>query len=315
MTAAAGLERRDSKRLSPAADEIILVSCIRNEAVRLPYFLHYYRQLGVDRFLVIDNASNDGSQEFLIGQPDTHVFLAAGSYAESECGVAWINQLLQLYATERWVVVADADELLVYPDSERIGLRRLSRYLEQRGEQAMMTFLLDMYGAGPHWLAEYKRGASFLDACPCFDATGYEFPEAGPFGHIPLRGGVRKRLFFDRPGLRGKPPFLPKVPLVRWRDGLHFEASTHRLAAVEMAEITGALLHFKLFSDFAPRVRDEVQRREHWDGAAQYEAYGLALDAAPSLDPIYEGTMAYRGSLQLFELGLLRRPADYLDTA
>lgn len=280
----------------------------------MPYFLQYYRQLGVDRFLVIDNASSDGSQEFLTVQPDVHVFFTAESYAGSRCGIAWTNQLLRRYAIDRWVIVADADELLVYPDCERIGLRRLTRYLDQRGEQAMMTFMLDMYGDGPHGLAEYPRGTPFLDASPYFDVDGYEFPATGPFRHIPVRGGARQRLFFKRGDLRGKPPFLPKVPLVRWRDDLEFEASTHRLAAVRMAEITGALLHFKLFSDFAPRVQQEIQRREHWDNAAQYEAYGLALEADLCANPIYEGTATYRDSLHLVELGLLRRPEDYAET-
>lgn len=78
----ANLEKRDDRSLSPKPDEILLFSCVRNERARLPYFIQYYRALGVERFLFIDNASNDGSLEFLLAQPNTHVFYTGGSYAK-----------------------------------------------------------------------------------------------------------------------------------------------------------------------------------------------------------------------------------------
>ena len=33
----------------------ILFSTVRNEAVRLPYFLDYYRRLGIVHFLIVEN--------------------------------------------------------------------------------------------------------------------------------------------------------------------------------------------------------------------------------------------------------------------
>ena len=41
-------------------NDILLFCTMRNEDVRLPYFLRYYRDLGVDHFLFVDNASDDG---------------------------------------------------------------------------------------------------------------------------------------------------------------------------------------------------------------------------------------------------------------
>lgn len=38
-----------------APDHILLFSTLRNERVRLPYFLRYYRSLGVNHFLIVDN--------------------------------------------------------------------------------------------------------------------------------------------------------------------------------------------------------------------------------------------------------------------
>ena len=72
-----------------------------------------------------------------------------------------------------------------------------------------------------------------------------------------------------------------------------------------LAATTGVLLHFKLFDDFAARCEVEVARAEHWDGAAQYEAYANRLAADPNLSAMYDGSVRYRGSRQLVELGLM----------
>ena len=41
-----------TRQIAPA--DILLFSTIRNEKVRLPYFLAYYRRLGVTHFLIVD---------------------------------------------------------------------------------------------------------------------------------------------------------------------------------------------------------------------------------------------------------------------
>lgn len=50
--------------------EILLFSKCRNESLRLPAFLRHYRNLGVNRFFIVDNESTDGSTEYLVTQPD-----------------------------------------------------------------------------------------------------------------------------------------------------------------------------------------------------------------------------------------------------
>ena len=50
--------------------DILLFSTQRNEKVRLPYFLEYYRRLGVNHFFFVDNDSTDGAYEYLAEQPD-----------------------------------------------------------------------------------------------------------------------------------------------------------------------------------------------------------------------------------------------------
>ena len=126
----AHLTRLDARPIPIRPDEIRCFATIRNEALRLPYFLDYHRGLGVDRFFVVDNASEDGSSEYLLSQDDVHVFFTDDSYAASQCGVGWLNELLNTHAVGQWALTLDADELLVYPLSERVGVHRLTSFLD-----------------------------------------------------------------------------------------------------------------------------------------------------------------------------------------
>ena len=48
-------------------NDVLLVCTMRNEKIRLPYFLEYYRALGINHFLFVDNGSDDGSADYLRG--------------------------------------------------------------------------------------------------------------------------------------------------------------------------------------------------------------------------------------------------------
>jgi hypothetical protein len=301
-----GLVRLDQNPFDARPGDILAFSCMRNEILRLPYFLDYYRKLGVSRFVVVDNDSTDGTRRFLLSQQDVHLFHTEGSYSGSYYGVDWLNLLLGRFGRDHWVVVVDADELLIYPNSETVVLLDLVRRLETGGFDAMLTFLLDMYASGPIREAHYSPGAPFLERCPYFDSDSYTLGGEGMRAKVPATGGVRQRLFWkvgrER---RGKPPYLPKIPLVKWSSGLKYSASTHVIKDLRLAPFTGVLLHFKLFSDFVERTMIEVKRREHWDDAAQYEVYAEGLAAYPDLDPMYEGSVRFLNSRQLVEMGLL----------
>ncbi len=303
--------RIDEAPISPEPGEILLFGCVRDEALRLPYFLDYYRGLGVSRFFLIDNGSSDGTSELLRRQPDVHLYWTGDSYAESHCGVHWLNALLERYGPGHWVLVVDVDELLVYPRCEERDLPTWITELEARGADAFLTFLLDMYADCPLRSAHYSAGAPFLETCGFFDSSSYTLGDKGIRALIPATGGVRRRVFWAPGKVRlGNPPYLPKVPLVRWRRGLRYLASTHLIDGVTLASATGALLHFKLFADFIVRTRLEVDRGEHWDGAAQYSAYAATIAENPDLDPTYEGSLRYEGSWQLVELRLMLDGSD-----
>lgn len=90
--------------------DVLCFSTLRNERVRLKYFLSYYRDRGVSHFFFVDNDSNDGSREYLAEQPDCSVWTTTSSYKRSRFGMDWVNRLLRLYGHQHWCLVVDPDE-------------------------------------------------------------------------------------------------------------------------------------------------------------------------------------------------------------
>jgi glycosyltransferase involved in cell wall biosynthesis len=190
------LRRLDSRALPSGAGEIRAFLLVRNECGRLPSSLAAHRKLGVDRFFVIDNGSRDGTIEYLLEQADVHIFQTHNSYQEARLGIDWLEQVLHDHGTDRWCVLLDADERLVYPDCESIGLSEYCNALEQQGLDCLMTMFLDLYSDKP--IAETRlddtRGP--LDDCPFFDPTGY-YRVPSEASRLPRwYGGPRARLFF-----------------------------------------------------------------------------------------------------------------------
>jgi glycosyl transferase family 2 len=321
--------RVDAKPI-PDVTEIRLFGKIRNEINRLPFFLSYHRNLGVDRFFIVDNDSTDGSREFLSGEPDCHVFLTKENMATSRAGMNWIEPLLARYGLDRWCIVADADELLAYPKCETVSLPEFCAGLGRLGTNALPCIMLDMYPAGDINQLAYAPGQSFIEACPFFDRDGYRWISNGPGGPT-IVGGPRVRMFYpellDRrlstrmrrrflyhvgqfvslaSPVRG--PMLSKVPLVLWSTGMAFGSAAHYLSGARLASGNGALLHFKFLAEFGDRVREELVRKAYFRGGEEYERYYARLGAGAAMDFTCAASVRYRGTGQLAALGLIREP-------
>jgi len=305
--------------VSPKADlrddDILVVGVVRNEQLRLPDFLAHHRRIGVSRFLLIDNASDDDTADYLLAQPDVTLFRTTERYSESACGVTWTNRVLQTYAAGHWTLILDADELFIFPGFETVRLRDFLTHLEQRGFDAVVAPMLDMYSDRPLARTGYEAGQKLLDACPYFDATGYEFtapyPDTPDSPVVIHRGGARQRLFWDGHARSFPAPVLKKIPLVKWRRDLTLEASTHILKGARLAGVTGMLLHFKFLQDFYQAALREARRKEHYLGARQYTAYADILSSTPGLAAFWKGSVRFRDSRQLVDLGLMQVSDDY----
>lgn len=292
--------------------DILVVGCVRNERLRLPWFLAHHRNLGVNKFLLIDNASDDGTREYLLDQSDVSVFSTNERYSESNCGVNWLNTVLNAYAIGHWTLVLDADELFIFPGFEATGLARFVDYLANEEIDAVIAPMLDMYPRGPIADTAYQEGTSLIEACPFFDGKGYTLRKVAKGGLKSLqRGGPRHRLFWQEHDRPYPSPVLTKIPLIRWKKDLALEASTHVLKNAKLAGVTGLLLHFKFLQDFVENASKEAGRQEHFAGARQYRAYADVLSDNPKLSAFWEGSVRYQNSAQLLGMGLMTVPRVY----
>ena len=319
--------RLDSN-LIPEADEIRLFAKVRNEANKLPFWLSYYRALGVDRFFIVENESTDHTVDLLSGEKDVHIFLTSEKMSAARGGMDWIEPLLHQYGENRWCLIVDVDELLVYPNSENVSLRGLCLLLEQMNADAFFCLLIDMYPDGNVDDITYVPGQSFLDISPFFDGSGYRSLWSGPSGALVI-GGPRLRMFYPGylPGIHWRflrrirayiglpisnPPILNKVPLVRWGRQMSFSSAAHSLRRCHLAKGNGALLHFKFLGNFAYRVEEELVRKAYFNEGQHYQRYFRRLRGSRNrlrkIDFMCRISLPYYSSWQLIDLGLIASP-------
>jgi hypothetical protein len=293
--ARAWLRRRDLTVVADRTDairphDILLCCCLRNERIRLPYLLDYYRRLGVHHFLFVDNDSDDGSREWLESQPDVSVWTTKASYRRARYGLDWQNWLLRRHGSGHWCVTVDADEFLVYPFCDTRPLRALTDWLEASSVRAFAAMLLDMYPKGPIDAQPYREGQDPFEIACWFDSGNYTIKRNPGLGNLWIQGGARARVFFaDRPG---EAPALNKIPLVRWHRSYAYVSSTHMILPRGLnltydawggEKVSGCLLHAKFIDTLGTKAEEELQRGQHFATSREYAAYRDGLARQPDL--------------------------------
>jgi len=279
---------RRGRQLRPVADRtaslpaqpILLFSTIRNERIRLPYFLTYYRRLGIDHFLIVDNGSEDGTREYLAEQPDVSVWTTSAGYNQSRYGMDWMMSLLRRHGHRRWCLTVDVDEFFVYPFCETRPLRALTDWLDSGETASFAAMMLDMYPKGPMHEQPYREGQNPFEIAQYFDSGNYVISRNPLYRNLWIQGGPRARLFFtDRPK---RAPAMNKTPLVKWDRSYAYVSSTHMLLPRRLNLVyddqggekpSGVLLHAKFLDTFAARAAEELARGEHYAESAEYRAY------------------------------------------
>ncbi len=273
-----------------ARNDILLFTVLRNERVRLDYFLKYYRDMGVSHFFIVDNDSDDGSREFLAAQPDVSIWTTARSYKRAKFGIDWLNWLQSKYAHGYWILTVDVDEFLVYPFCDTRPLRALTDWLDASSIRSFSAMLLDMYPKGPIDAQPYREGQDPLEIASWFDSGNYTIARNHKYGNLWIQGGARARAFFaDRPE---RAPALNKIPLVKWRRPYAFISSTHTLLPRGLnlvfdewggEKASGCLLHAKFLDTFKEKSAEELKRRQHYANSYEYRSYASKLAEKPDL--------------------------------
>ena len=294
--------RNLTDRIRP--DDILLFCCVRNEAPRLPHFMQHYRVLGIRHFIFVDNGSDDGTTEYLCEQPDVSVWRTDQSYRLSRFGMDWLGWLQMRFGHGHWCLTVDADELLVYPQSESRDLHALTAWLDTQGRQSFGALMIDLYPKGGLQDRPFIAGTNPLEHLQWFDPTGYRLCQHPVFGNHWVQGGPRARMFFKDDPERA--PTLNKTPLVKWNRRFAYVSSTHQILPARLHDVfdfagqslaSGALLHTKFLPQIAEKSQEELIRQQHFQNATSYADYHRQLADNPIL--WHHGSQTYQDTESL----------------
>jgi Glycosyl transferase family 2 len=289
------LKRREMTSVADRTDairrgDVLLFATLRNERIRLPYFLRYYREMGIGHFLIVDNGSSDGSREYLQGQKDVSVWSATASYKASRFGMDWINWLLRTYAHGHWTLTVDPDEFFIYPFCDTRPIRALTDWLDTYSIRSFPAMVVDMYPKGPITAQPYGEGQNPFEIAAWFDSGNYMIKKNPTLGNLWIQGGPRARMMFaDVPA---DAPSLNKIPLVRWDRSYAYVSSTHMLLPRGLnltydewggEKASGCILHAKFLSTLTAKVEEELLRNEHFAGSREYRVYAATLKDDPDM--------------------------------
>lgn len=294
-------KKHDTKEIYIHENDIILISVIHNEMLRLPFFLKYYRNLGITQFFFVDNNSNDESLEFLSSQPDCHVFWTNDSHSTSGSGIRWVHHILDNYIPQnQWCIHADADEFLVYPHCEYNKLAQLIQYLNKYNYDAVASFMLDMFPKDINSQLAITSNDNLLELSPYF-YNNYKLYHQGDAPYINPVGGIfRHYNICDR---------RVKTSLFKNNKQFRFLSSTHSTTPAKIADISSAYFHLKMLGDFHQKAINEQNRKEHAGGGRAYTQYAKIYESfnGKNFDfTTLPKTVKYHNSQQLISLGLIK---------
>lgn len=303
-----------------AAPGLAVFAVIRDEMFFLPAFLAYHRRLGVRQFLLLDDASTDGSAAYIAAQHDCVLLRSPLTYAESVRSVDIAGRSLErracfffkqyipeLWLNNRFVLALDADEFLLLPPALRDAdelLGALQRHRIHTVGAALVEFF-------PSRLSDLEREAMPEDLPDLLAAAPY-------YDHAPLtrfrwRGGLQgirpsaSTRMFRNAGL--KQPYVTtpfKVPLYLHHN--NWIVGSHRTRRHPDRRILLTLAHFKFTHDLYRRTEMAITLGSHSQGSRKYACYAELFEQSRWHDAALTDSSSRRFSsaAQLMDAGLMR---------
>lgn len=289
-------------------NDVTLLSVVRNGVPWLEHFLEHHRRLGVRQFVIVDNGSEDNTVAMLRNEPDVTLLHTTVPYHAYENTMK--RYLARQFAAGRWCLLVDVDELFDWPLRGGRKIEDLIGYLEQRGYNAVICQLLDMWapeGLAPARGPQPPQVASTHYTFAGLSKEPYPFWETNEGVRLGLNmhwGGLRKVLFGTNNGLTKVSLFkvTPKIePFWGW----------HHVRHAKIADLTCVLYHYPFTEGFGEKVKEAVATRRYgYTTTDEYEAYHRTLQVNPiSFD--VPGARALTSTDSLLESGFLVASDEY----
>lgn len=262
----------------PTKDNELLsmFTLVANEMFFLPAWLDHHRAIGVERFYVLVDRSEDGTKEYLEKQHDVVImtsrfrygheinispFSKLGHSYRSRVGILYPRTITEYLFEGQWGLYLDADEFLILPPNKS-NLRDLIASVDGRSESIPASNLVFFPRTLPESIKP-NRPLTFkdlLDEAPFFDAEPLLDVQPGEMPQIiasTKTGKLRRELLGAPEGNNFKTPLM-KHSKRNFRRGSHLSSvrpgSRHQLAVA----------HFV----FTSNTIKKVERAKAWNSYA-----------------------------------------------
>ncbi len=333
------LARVVSGRVDP--DRLTLMSTMKNEMGFLPAWLAHHRGIGFEQFLIWDDASDDGSFEFLSAQPDVVVMQSdlsfgaplryrdpEGGERDERVGTYMKIALPHLFFDGAFVGYVDADEFLILPPGVASVTEVVARLVHE-GAPSAVASVVEFFPGGV---------AGLTGALPqTFDALMAAYPYFQFEQLVELRVGAQPELqgesktarLFKRFSVEPKVVrrgwhrlWMPskakkaqqfqksprhKTPLVR-RDGQSRLTGSHYGNLPPSSEVLLTVAHFVFTAQFADKIARATDWGAHANAAAKYRYYADLLTKMQAGEDGFldENSVVYEGPEQLVRCRLMQ---------
>lgn len=295
-----------------------MFSVVRNEMYFLPHYLRHYRALGVREFWFLDDHSSDGTRELLMADPDCGVlqsdFKFGDMYQGKRFGIQARTLIPRKLLTNRWVLIADADEFLLLPSPFKT-IDELAMALDADHAQAARAIMLDFFPSTLSELEQSSTDASPFSICPNFDPfERLTWPDQAPNPtEISLEDGVRPRLLAkllessdEMKALMPSYRFANanKIPLIRWTEQTQLLTAHH--ANVETSnKVQLVFAHFKFYPALRERIEDALRTSAYWNDSIEYRFLDMAYRALDTWPLAGTRTRRFSSTADMEATGLL----------
>jgi hypothetical protein len=275
----------------------------------LPWFLNYYRKLGVSAFVFLDLDAKQRLDEVLTDATDCAVWRPVG-FIHPGSTIHALNFLRRRYAMGKWCLSVEPFDLLVFPKSETRHVRDLIDFVESEQRDHVFAVVVDAYGDAPARGIAPAADKTPEELLPYFDRFGYQTADRTAALDVPILGGVQRRaLYGDEPRMA---PALNRIPLVKLSQDAFYISSTRKLVPHRLntphsdwhSTTTACLLRYAILGDeVSLHVAKQAEGGQPYPDNATTLYAGSEKMAAMTLKNQNSGR--YEGSRSLLGCGLL----------
>jgi len=297
-------------------DEAIVVCRVKDGEEYIKAFIQHHLDLGVKHVVLLDNGSADNTVAFACQYDSVTVLrsrLPFRTYSRT-----FLAFLREQYSKNCWCLCLDIDEFFDYPYSDKVTLRALLKYLNERSYNLVLANMLEMFADEPFSRLEsleFSRELySHYDLSRLkhrnFPSDLKDMVDPGVRQYI---GGVR-RVVFRRSGPLHKYPLCFLGPELSCVDIGYHEVLGGR---AKIADLSGVLFHYQFTGSLRSKCLSAAREKQYFVASEKYGRFLEVLNAEPDLNIRHKARdpREFRETNELLDAGFLYGSEAYLEYA